>query len=123
MLRVNLGPRSYDIATTNGDGNFGAFARERCSATRAVVVADDNVMAHAETIAKSLHRSGFAPTVATVTPGEASKSLPVVARLYDALAQLPADRSTPIVAVGGGVVGDLAGFVAATWHRGVPLFM
>ena len=34
-----------------------------------------------------------------------------------------ADRSTPIVAVGGGVVGDLAGFVAATWHRGVPLFM
>jgi 3-dehydroquinate synthase len=58
-----------------------------------------------------------------VTPGEASKSLAVAARLYDALAQLPADRSTPIIAVGGGVVGDLAGFVAATWHRGVPLFM
>lgn len=102
---------------------MGAFARERCPASRAVIIADENVVSHAETVAKSLHHSGFAPTVATVTPGEASKSLTVAARLYDALAQMPADRTTPIVAVGGGVVGDLAGFVAATWHRGVPLFM
>jgi 3-dehydroquinate synthase len=123
MLSVNLGDRSYDIAIVHGNGDLGAFARDRCPSARAVIIADENVLPHAETVAKSLHHAGFAPTVATVTPGEASKSLAVVARLYDALAQLPADRSTPIVAIGGGVVGDLAGFVAATWHRGVPLFM
>ena len=96
---------------------------ERTPATKAVIIADENVLTHAETIAKSLHAAGFMPTVATVTPGEASKSQAVAARLYDALAQMAADRTTPIVAVGGGVVGDLAGFVAATWHRGVPLIM
>src|SRR5262249_49142814 len=51
------------------------------------------------------------------------KCLAVVARLYDALAELPADRQTPVVAVGGGVVGDLAGFAAATYNRGLPLLM
>jgi hypothetical protein len=95
--------------------------------TGAVTVADmleqvlEGVMPHAEAVAKSLHAAGIQPTIASVTPGEASKSLAVTARLYDALATMPAERSTPIVAVGGGVVGDLAGFVAATWHRGVPL--
>jgi 3-dehydroquinate synthase len=58
-----------------------------------------------------------------VPPGEPSKSLAQAAVLYDALADLPADRSTLIVAVGGGVVGDLAGFVAATYNRGLPLVM
>jgi len=123
MLRVNLGPRSYDIAITNGNDDFGTFLRERCAASQTVVMADENVMSLAEHVAKSLHAAKFVPTVLSVTPGEASKSLAAAARLYDALAALPSDRTTPIVAVGGGVIGDLAGFVAATWHRGVPLFM
>jgi 3-dehydroquinate synthase len=123
MLRVNLGPRSYDIAIGYGYEGPGAFARERSPSSQAVVIADENVMPHAERVAKSLHAAEFMPTVLSVTPGEPSKSLAVAARLYDALAASPADRSTPIVAVGGGVIGDLAGFVAATWHRGVPLLM
>jgi 3-dehydroquinate synthase len=123
MLRVSLGSRSYDIAVGHGHDGFSAFARERCTASRAVVIADENVMSQAESVARSLYANNFVPTVLSVTPGEASKSLTVAARLYDALAALPADRTTPIVAVGGGVIGDLGGFVAATWHRGVPLFM
>src|SRR5262249_37329932 len=110
MIRVNLGPRSYDIAVVSGDPDgLGPFARPRCPAARAFVVADENVMAHAEAAARSLHAAGFTPALVTVSPGEATKCLAVVARLYDALADLPADRQTPVVAVGGGVVGDLAG--------------
>jgi 3-dehydroquinate synthase len=56
-----------------------------------------------------------------VPPGETSKSLAQVADLYDHLVDLKADRSTVVVALGGGVVGDLAGFVAATYARGLPL--
>ncbi len=123
MLRVNLGPRSYDIAVTTADlGGFGPFARERCTASKAFMVADENVSKHAETVARSLHAAGIEPIFATVSPGEPSKSLAVVAHLYEVLAALPADRKTPVVAVGGGVVGDLAGFVAATYNRGLPFF-
>jgi len=55
-----------------------------------------------------------------VPDGERSKSLPRARKLYDALLDFEADRSTAVIALGGGVVGDLAGFVAATWMRGVP---
>src|SRR5205807_6835127 len=55
--------------------------------------------------------------------GEGQKSLEVARELYDALIDLPADRRTLVVAVGGGVIGDLAGFVAATYARGLPLLM
>jgi 3-dehydroquinate synthase len=124
MLRVNLGPRGYDIAIVSGEpAGLGPFARDRCPAARAFIVADDNLMPHAEAAARSLHAAGFEPTLVTVSPGEASKCLAVAARLYDALAGLPADRKTPVVAVGGGVVGDLAGFAAATYNRGLPLVM
>src|SRR5690349_24379954 len=124
MIRVNLGPRSYDIAIVGGDAaGLGPFARQRCPAARAFVAADEHVAAHAEAAARSLRDAGFAPALVTVTPGEASKCLAVAARLYDALAGMPADRKTPVVAVGGGVVGDLAGFAAATYNRGLPLVM
>lgn len=123
MIQVHLGARSYDIQMAAGDTRFGEFVRARCRAAKTVLIADENVVAHANALDKSLQDAGFETSQVTVPPGEASKSLDSAARLYDALAQLPADRTTPIIAVGGGVIGDLAGFVAATWHRGVPLVM
>jgi len=70
----------------------------------------------------ALRRAGFAPvTTLVVPPGEGSKSLAAAAVLFDRLAAAGIERGRPIVALGGGVVGDLAGFVAATWLRGVPL--
>jgi 3-dehydroquinate synthase len=123
-IRVNLSSRSYDIVVVSRDpAGLGPFARQRCPAARAFLVADDNVLAHAEAVAGTLHAAGFTPTLVTVSPGEASKCLAVAGRLYDALAGLPADRKTPVVAVGGGVVGDVAGFAAATYNRGLPLLM
>lgn len=121
MIRVRLGDRSYDVVLAGEQsGGIGPFVRHRCPAPQALVVADEHVMTHAQSVATALHQAGYNPTIATVSPGEASKTLNVAARLYDALANIPADRATPVLAVGGGVIGDLAGFVAATWHRGVP---
>jgi 3-dehydroquinate synthase len=120
-LRVNLGPRSYDIAIgSNIEGGLGAFVLERMpAARRALVVADTHTQAHAERIAQLLGTDA----VAVVPAGEASKSLAAAADLYGKLAARATDRQTPIIAVGGGVIGDLAGFVAATYNRGLPLVM
>jgi 3-dehydroquinate synthase len=70
-----------------------------------------------------LHGVGIACTTAVLPPGEATKSLVSAAVLYDKLIELKADRHTMVLALGGGVIGDLAGFVAATFARGLPLIM
>lgn len=120
-VRVNLGPRSYDIAVVSDDrAGLGPFARARCRGSLAFVVSDENVRPHAEAAAASLEAVGFRTATALLPSGEAQKALPVASRLYDQLAELRADRRTLVVAVGGGVVGDLAGFVAATFNRGLP---
>jgi 3-dehydroquinate synthase len=123
-VHVNLGERSYDIAITTADqAGLGPFARQRSRGSLAVVVADENVVAHADAAAASLAAAGFRTNVKVEPAGETSKSLERAARLYDRLAELQADRKTLVVAVGGGVVGDLAGFAAATYNRGLPLLM
>jgi 3-dehydroquinate synthase len=124
MIRVDLGPRSYDIAVVSGDaGGVGPFVRERCRGTTALVVCDDNTRLAADTVGRTIGHSDFFVTLAAITPGEPSKCLSVAEKLYGALAAIPADRQTVVVAVGGGVVGDVAGFVAATYNRGLPLIM
>jgi 3-dehydroquinate synthase len=123
-VRVELGPRSYDIRITSGQPEGpGPFARQRAAGSLALVVTDENVVAHAERVATDLSAAGFRSVSVVLACGEGQKCLASVAALYDRLAELQADRRTLVVAVGGGVIGDLAGFVAATWNRGLPLFM
>src|SRR5437868_2070473 len=124
-VRVNLGPRSYDIAITTGDpGGVGPFARAALPKSQlALVVADTNTAPHGRAVEAALTAAGFRTGFAVVPAGEESKSLAELSRLYDALYDLAADRNTAVVAVGGGVVGDLAGFAAATYNRGLPLLM
>jgi 3-dehydroquinate synthase len=123
-VRVRLAERSYDIALTTGDpSGLGPFARDRARGTQALVVTDENVQTHARSAAAALDTAGFRSVVEVLPPGEAQKSLDTVSRLYDRLAELRADRATLIVPVGGGVIGDLAGFAAATYARGLPLLM
>jgi 3-dehydroquinate synthase len=123
-VRVQLGERSYDIAITTGNvAGLGPFARQRSTGKLAFVVSDGNAWPHARQAADWLTAGGFQTSVAVLPPGETQKALSVASQLYDRLADLPADRRTLVVAVGGGVIGDLAGFVAATYNRGLPLLM
>jgi 3-dehydroquinate synthase len=123
-IRVQLGERSYDIAVTSGDlAGVGPFARQRTQGRRAFVVTDGNAWPHAQQCADALTAAGFAVSTAVLPPGEEQKALATASRLYDQLAEAQADRKTLVVAAGGGVVGDLAGFVAATFNRGLPLLM
>jgi 3-dehydroquinate synthase len=123
-IRVNLAERGYDIVITADDpAGLGPFARQSCRGTSALVVTDQNVENRAKSVMASLQAAGFQTTLAILPPGEAQKSLSSASDLYDQLADIQADRRTLVVAVGGGVIGDLAGFVAATFGRGLPLLM
>ena len=123
-VRVDLGPRAYDIAVASDSAGFGEFAR-RClpGSINALIVGDTNVEKHVQTAREQLASAGFAVGTSLIPAGESSKNLFSAAFLYDKLADMAADRRTAVVAVGGGVVGDLAGFVAATYNRGLPLLM
>ncbi len=88
---------------------------------RCVVVSQPAIAAaHAGRLAESLREAGFDPAVAEMPAGEAHKTLATVAGLYDACVAAGLDRRGAVIALGGGVVGDVAGFVAATYLRGVP---
>ncbi|AMV28284.1 3-dehydroquinate synthase [Gemmata sp. SH-PL17] len=124
-VRVNLGSRSYDIVITPGDpAGIGPFVRSALrKASTALVVCDANTQAHGRAVEATLTAAGLRTGFATVPAGEPSKCMEQLAKLYDALYDLAADRSTAVVAVGGGVIGDLAGFAAASYNRGLPLVM
>lgn len=88
---------------------------------RCVVVTDSNVAPlYAEAVERSLSLAGFQPVRVVVPPGESSKSLVQVGAICDAMIDAGLDRSSLLVALGGGVVGDLAGFAAAVYYRGIP---
>ncbi len=124
-LTVELGPRSYPIRIGSGiAGGIGAFARAVAPKSElAMIVTDENVDPHALPLAESLKAAGFRTSTVILQPGEETKSLAWANELYDELAEQNADRRTLVVALGGGVIGDLAGFAAATYNRGLPLFM
>jgi 3-dehydroquinate synthase len=122
-LHVQLGERSYDIAVTTDDDGLGPFARQRTAGSLCLVVGDEHVAAHAEAVRTALRAAGFQAEICLLPAGETQKSLTVASQLYDRLAELLADRKTLVAAVGGGVIGDLAGFAAATYARGLPLLM
>ncbi len=115
--------RSYDIHVGAGlIATAGQLLARAGLRHRAVIITDTRVGAlYAPMLQQALASAGFQTTVLELPPGEEQKSLENAARLYSDLTSLYAERTTPIVALGGGVIGDLAGFVAATYMRGVPL--
>ncbi len=120
MAREN---RSYDIVVGPGVIVGIGPALKAAAASRALLIADAAVLeTHAARVAESLRSAGITTESIAVPSGEAAKSLAQAGRLWDACARLAIDRQTHVVAVGGGVVGDLAGFVAATFARGLPVW-
>lgn len=126
IVEVALGERSYAIEI--GAGNLtdaprfltDSLARRGAQASRVIVITDDNVLEpHATPVADALSDAGFDVGALVIDAGEESKSAEVAEGLWEAMLERGADRKTVVVAIGGGVVGDLAGFVAATYARGL----
>lgn len=120
-VHVTLGDRSYPIHIGTGLlSRLGEFCVERGLKGRCAIITDQNVASHyMAPIVDSLRHAGMDALVITVPTGETSKSLKSVQTCYDQLAKHRLERKSFIVAVGGGVIGDMAGFVAATYLRGV----
>ena len=122
LVQVPLDNRSYNIKVGGGLlPRLGAECAALKLGPRCAVITDSKVGKHyAKTALKSLAASGFVPVLVTVPAGEKSKRLAMVEQCLDRLAKHRLERKSFIVALGGGVVGDLAGFVAATYLRGIP---
>lgn len=125
-MKVNLEGktvRSYEIHIgTEIVDRIGMIIAMHRWAERYVLVTDETVAAlHGERVQAALEKAGLRVDRIAVEPGEASKSIPTLLSLTDRLTSLGADRQTGLVALGGGVVGDLAGFAASIYMRGIPV--
>ncbi len=130
LVHVNLAERSYDIVVDAADVSalppmiqnwLNGIGHLKSAQPTTLVITDTNV---AELFGKQLHEAlqqqGWNAELTVVPAGENSKSQATAGLIYDQLVSMRADRKTVVIAVGGGVIGDLAGFVAATYNRGLP---
>ncbi|MFQ5465267.1 MAG: 3-dehydroquinate synthase [Thermodesulfobacteriota bacterium] len=121
-LTVELAERSYPIKID--DGLLDRIGPEMAALgfTGPVAVVTNSTVAglYGRRVTASLGDAGFRPLVITLQDGEEFKTLEVASTIYDRLIEERLERSSPVVALGGGVIGDTAGFVAATYLRGVP---
>src|SRR5882672_7389043 len=121
IVEVNLGSRSYRIVVASGAlQSVGERLRELRLGTRAALVSDGAVMRlYGKTVVASLEAAGFTVTTIEVPEGEAAKTLTVAQHCWDQLLTAGLDRTSTVLALGGGAVGDVAGFAAATYMRGI----
>lgn len=121
-IKVKLGERSYPIYFGSGIlKEFGKTFKGFSKSNRAVIVTNPKVGGlYYSVVEKGLLKEGIEPIRLDVPDGEEYKTLAWASKLFDRLIALKADRQTPLIALGGGVIGDLTGFVAATYLRGVP---
>jgi 3-dehydroquinate synthase len=121
---VELGPSSHPVHVGHGLlSKLGELALDAGLAPgRAALITDSNVgRLYSKPVLMSLKSAGFATRLIEIAPGEPSKSLTTLETIYERLVEAELDRASVIFALGGGVVGDLAGFAAATYLRGLPL--
>ncbi|MDN3510147.1 MAG: 3-dehydroquinate synthase [Candidatus Jettenia sp.] len=121
-IRVNLSANSYNIfidkGILKGIGDILVKEKQPC---KTLLITDKNVgRIYSHIVTESLEQNGFHVKSVTLTPGEDQKSLETAMILYEACFDHKLDRSSLIVALGGGVIGDMSGFVAATFMRGIP---
>ncbi len=122
-IRVKLGQNGYYIHI-GADllAETGHLLKELGFNDKAVIITDPTVKnLYGISLRQSLTGNGFKTALLEVPEGEEYKSLDTAGRLYHELTEFGAERLTPVLALGGGVIGDVAGFVAATYMRGIPL--
>ena len=122
-IKVSLGIKSYQVYIGSGLlVQAGRWLSENGFSGKLVIITDNTVnKLYGGALSRHLTEDGFSVSTLLVPAGEEQKSLETAGRLYNELVSSNAERTTPILALGGGVIGDLAGFVAATYLRGVPL--
>jgi 3-dehydroquinate synthase len=121
-VRVSLGERSYPIHIGTGDlADVGPEIVKRTGANQVALITVPAVgRRYAGTVVRSIRAAGLKVTRIDVPDGDATKNLGQLRKLYDAFLDRGLDRKSALVALGGGVVGDLTGFAAATYLRGIP---
>ena len=122
IVNVEVPPRAYPVVIGAGVlAELGPRLAACVKARRTLVVSDTNVAPfYGPGVLEGLAAAGFEASLLTLPAGEATKSLTNAERIYTELAACKIDRACPVVSLGGGVIGDLTGFAAATWMRGIP---
>src|SRR5258705_693396 len=120
-IPVRLGPRSYRILVGAGIlGEAGAELVRLKVGRKVALVTDPAILSlHGDAVSRSLAEAGFDVTPVLLPEGERAKTLEVAASTWERFLEAGLDRGSTVVALGGGAVGDLAGFAAATYMRGV----
>jgi 3-dehydroquinate synthase len=121
-LNIDLGERSYDILIGRDIlSKVGEFISNQLEVSRSIIITHPSVRKlFGEKVESGLTLAGYSPSFIEIPEGETSKSLQQVELVYDRLLEMKCDRKSLLIALGGGVVGDLTGFIAATYQRGIP---
>jgi len=121
-VKVRAGPRGYDVLIEPGLlANFGDIVKKRLRGLHCAIISDSNVAPlFSERVKRSLTSTGFQPMLVTIPAGEQSKTLEQASAICDQMIAAGLDRRSFVVGLGGGVIGDISGFVAAIYHRGIP---
>ncbi|MFB0527773.1 MAG: 3-dehydroquinate synthase [bacterium] len=121
-VKVGLGEKSYDILIGHPLDEIGRILKKYTKGIKSLIVTNPTIAEYyLETVEKSLQEAGFQVFVTQVPDGEEHKSQAEASRLYTKCVEYRLERESIIVGLGGGVIGDLAGYVAATFMRGLPI--
>ncbi len=122
IVSLNLPERGYQIQIENGLlRRAGTLLRPRQSSPRVVVISSRRILdLHGTGLFQSITKAGLEHETITIPEGERYKTLSTLESIYKKLARLGVTRKTPLIALGGGVVGDMVGFAAASYLRGLP---
>lgn len=122
-VSITLKEAPYEILIASGIlPNIGGIAKSHIRPCRCAIISDEVVAPlYAQTLIRSLEEAGYSPLLLTLPAGESTKSMTQASTLCDRLIDSGLDRKSAIFALGGGVIGDLAGFVASIYFRGIPI--
>ncbi len=122
VRRIHIGDGYDAVVDWGGIGRLAQYLKQLQIPPRVFLFTDSNLQVlYATSLMQSLAQAGFGPSLYVVPAGEASKSLAQLSAIYDWLIEQQAERREVIITLGGGVIGDLVGYAAATYLRGVPL--
>ncbi|MFW6134998.1 MAG: 3-dehydroquinate synthase [Elusimicrobiota bacterium] len=123
LITINIPEKKYFVRIGERIHEFGRYLKEYTSKKEVFIITDKMVASfYRDILISSLKREGFDISISELEPGEEYKSIESASMLYNEMSNKKVERFTPVIGFGGGVIGDLAGFVASTYLRGLPFF-